>query len=197
MQDEGIALYRRFLDGDEQALEALISLYRRGLLRFIYGYVHDDALAEDLLQETFVALYFKRTFKERGDASFKTYLYKVARNKSLNALKKRKRKKEVSLEAITDDAPAQESELQAFVYGADAHETIEEKERRQAVQRALLRLKAEYREVIVLRYFDDLSPERIAQITKRKTKQVYNLLARGKTALKEELKTEGIGYENG
>ena len=65
------------------------------------------------------------------------------------------------------------------------------------MQRALLRLKAEYREVIILRYFDDLSPERIAQITKRKTKQVYNLLARGKTALKEELKTEGVGYENG
>ena len=100
MQDDGIALYRRFLSGDERALEELIALYQRGLLRFIFGYVHDEALAEDILQEVFITLYFKRNFKEQSDASFKTYLYKIARNKSLNEIKKRKRKREISLEFL-------------------------------------------------------------------------------------------------
>lgn len=87
MQDDGIELYRRFLDGDERGLEELIALYRHGLFRFIYGYVHDEALAEDLMQEVFIQLYFHRSFKERDDAGFKTYLYKIARNKSLNEIK--------------------------------------------------------------------------------------------------------------
>ena len=102
MQEDGFTLYRRFLDGDEKGLEALISLYQRGLLRFIYGYVYDLALAEDIMQETFISLYFHRSFKPQENASFKTYLYKIARNKSLNALKKRKRKKELSLESLVD-----------------------------------------------------------------------------------------------
>ena len=193
MQDEGIVLYRRFLDGDEQALEALVSLYRRGLLRFIYGYVQDIALAEDLVQETFVALYFRRVYKERKDASFKTYLYKIARNKCLNAIKKRKRKKEVSLDAMEENntlSPTDEGEFIAYAYGADAQEGLEEGEKRLAVRKALDGLKAEYREVLILRYFEDLSVERIAKVTKKKTKQVYNLLARGKSALKEILDTE-------
>lgn len=192
MQDEGLELYRRFLNGDEQALEALIAFYRRGLLRFIYGYVYDESLAEEILEDVFVALYFRRAFKERADASFKTYLFKIARNKSLNAVKQRKRRKEVSLEAVNDG-----NEWLAFAYGATLQDTIEEKERKQAIIRAMERLKAEYREVITLRYLDEIPPERIAKITKRKTKQVYNLIARGKSALKEELKKEGIVYENG
>ena len=87
MQDDGIVLYHRFLDGDERGLEELIALYQRGLLRFIYGYVHDEGLAQDILQEVFIQLYFKRSFKERKNASLKTYIYKIARNKSLNAIK--------------------------------------------------------------------------------------------------------------
>ena len=92
MQDDGIALYRRFLSGDEGGLEQLISLYQRGLLRFIYGYVHDVFLAEDILTDVFFTLYYKRPFKETDNATFKTYLYKIARNKALNAVKKRNRR---------------------------------------------------------------------------------------------------------
>lgn len=103
MEDNGILFYRRFLEGDERALEQLIALYQRGLLRFLYGYVHDVALAEDILTDVFMTLYYKRSFKEQSGASFKTYVYKIARNKALNALKKRNRRKELSLETLTEE----------------------------------------------------------------------------------------------
>lgn len=210
MQDDGIELYRRFLDGDERGLEELIALYRHGLFRFIYGYVHDEALAEDLMQEVFIQLYFHRSFKERDDAGFKTYLYKIARNKSLNEIKKRKRKREVSLDALTeknvspvtsdlfggDTAASFSEDEQARFQSAAADEALESKQRAQTVHTAINRLKEEYREVLLLRYFDDLPPEKIAKITKRKVKQVYNLLARGKIALKEELLAGGQRYED-
>jgi RNA polymerase sigma-70 factor (ECF subfamily) len=188
MQEDGITLYNRFLRGDKQALEALIKLYRGGLLRFIYGYVKDSFLAEDILEDTFIEIYFRRSFKETGTASFKTYLYTIARNKSLNALKKRKRKKEVSIEAL-DVGSAY------FLSGADTEEALENKRRKRTLHAALFDVKEEYREVLLLRFFDGLSPEEIAKITKRNQKQVYNLIARGKAALKERLTERGFLYE--
>jgi DNA-directed RNA polymerase specialized sigma24 family protein len=64
------------------------------------------------------------------------------------------------------------------------------------LHQALSALKREYREVLLLRYFDGLSPERIAVITRRGKKQVYNLLTRGKAALKTQLTQMGYTYEN-
>lgn len=199
MQDEAIALYRRFIDGDEKGLEELLSLYQRGLLRFIYSYVHDEALAQDVLQEVFIQLYFKRSFKEQSGASLKTYIYKIARNKSLNAMKKRKRKKEISLEYLAEKhAPAPESDQDSanetafsalLLKELSPQESLEKKLRDDALHRALAQLKSEYRETLVLRYFEGVSPETIAKITKRKPKQVYNLLARGRAALKEILQS--------
>lgn len=198
MQDDGIVLYRRFLDGDEKGLEELISLYHRGLLRFIYGYVHDFALAEDLLQEVFVQIYMRRTFKAIDGVSFKTYLYKIARNKCLNELKRRKRKKELSLDALAEkNAPLTEKLPEGILYATEnADDTLENSQRTALIHTALSRLKDEYREVLLLKYFDGLPPERIAKITGRKIKQVYNLLARGKVALKDELLKGGTNYED-
>ena len=214
MQDRGILLYRRFLEGDERALEELIALYQRGLLRFIYSYVHDEALAEDILQEVFIALYFKRSFKEQNDALFKTYLYKIARNKSLNEIKKRKRKREISLEFLHEknrdlsDVTAVDkgendvfstefsSETWQFLQDARVEETLDQEQLALLMRSALHQIKAEYREVLYLRYFEDLSPETIATITNKKIKQVYNLLSRGKVALKETLIKRGYKHEN-
>lgn len=200
MQDNGIVLYRRFLDGDKGGLEELITLYQHGLLRFIYGYVRDTGLAEDILQEVFVELYCRRSFKEQSDAAFKTYLYTIARNKSLNAIKKRKRKRELSLETLMEKNAAlgegEPDEEKAFTYGERADEQLERSEQAKALHAAISRLKEDYREVLILRYFEDLSPEVIAKITKRKVKQVYNLLARGKAALKDALLSEGVRDED-
>ena len=115
MQDNGIELYRRFLDGDTGGLEELISLYKCGLLRFIYGYVKDTGLAEDILTDVFMALYYKRSFREQDGATLKTYLYTIARNKSLNLLKKQKRRKEVSLETLNENGNS-EAERKAQIY---------------------------------------------------------------------------------
>ena len=200
MQDNGITLYRRFLDGDKGGLEELITLYQHGLLRFIYGYVNDIGLAEDVMQEVFVEIYCRRSFKEQSDVAFKTYLYTIARNKSLNVIKKRKRKKELSLEALMEKnatlSDTETAEPLAFSYGQRPDDKLEQSERDKTLREAISKLKTDYQEILTLRYFEDLPPERIAKITKRKVKQVYNLLARGKTALKAELLAQGVGYED-
>lgn len=65
-------------------------------------------------------------------------------------------------------------------------------ERARAVHGAMEKLPEEYREAVYLKYFEGLSPEEIARVTGRRIKRVYNLLARGRAAMKEILTAEGI-----
>ena len=200
MQDDGYALYRRFLNGDKGALELLIALHGRDLYQFILGYVRDKGVAEDVLQEVFIRLYTLRSFEKRKDGSLKSYLYEIAKNESLNALKKRKRMREISLDALTkENAPhSAVSFRRGFFYpklelfktqtpAEDLEEKSEKEELSRSVFTALSRIKKEYRQALFLRYFDGVSPKRIAKIMNKDVKQVYNLLARGRAALKEKL----------
>ena len=57
------------------------------------------------------------------------------------------------------------------------------------------KLPGDYREILYLRYFEELSPEEIARVTGRRKKQVYNLLARGRVAMKEILTAEDADDE--
>lgn len=178
-EDRGIDCYRRFLAGDKEGLEELVAFYQRALLRFIDGYVHDAALAEDIEIDVFFELYKrKKRFDEGGGASFKTYLFKIARNKALNAVKKRSRRREAPLEC-------------AELYeGEGADEGLFGRERAEELRSALDTLPKDYREALYLMYFEELSPEEISAVTGRSRKQVYNLLARGRAAMKERLSAE-------
>ena len=60
MKESGEALYRRFLAGDNAALEALVGQYSDALVRFACGYVGDTAAAEDVMADTFAALIVRR-----------------------------------------------------------------------------------------------------------------------------------------
>lgn len=97
--DDGAGSYRRFLDGDENALEELIAIFRQPLTFFINGFVKDSAAAEDIMIDTFVELVrHKGQFK--GDSSLKTYLFKIGRNKALRHIKQRKNRSFVPLDEV-------------------------------------------------------------------------------------------------
>ena len=195
---DDFSLYQRFLSGDERALSLLIDRYKQSLLRFLYGYVQDEDVAEELFSDVFLALYFKRTFTPKTDSGLKPYLYKIARNKALNHLKKIKRRKEISLENLM--SKGEHFQLSALssadIKTLDPHEILEQKTQNGALRFALAGLKREYREVLLLRYYDDLSPKEIAQVLQQSEKQVYNRLQRGKAALKKAYLQGGNHVEN-
>ena len=72
-------------------------------------------------------------------------------------------------------------------------ELLAEESNRQLYE-GLSRIKADYRQVLHLTYFEDMKPEEVAQVMKKSIKQVYNLLSRGKKALREELERMGYSY---
>lgn len=181
-EDRGLVAYERFLNGDEGGLAVIIDEYGDRLLRYINSYVHDEMTAEDLLSETFLKLIVRRP-RLRGEALFKTYLYAIGRNEALQYL--RKKRCEVSLEEWLPDRQA-----------ADVYQRVLQKEERSAVYRALGQISPLYREVLYLTYFEELSCREAAKVLRKSSRQVTNLLYRGKQALRAEIQREGVEYED-
>ena len=179
MEDAAQA-YRRFLDGDEAALAALVTACRPGLQAYLTGLVGDAALAEDLTQETFVRLCIKRP-PDRGGASFKTWLYAIGRNLALDALRRRQRRGEQPLESLPERADED----------AAPEALLLRQERAQALRRAMARLPAQQREILRLTYFEGFETAELAKILKKSRHAVSAQLCRAKQSLNAILEKEG------
>jgi len=177
--DNGASSYRRFLDGDESGLEELLNMYGSNLIYFINGYVKNIRLAEDIMEDTFMELIIHK-HRFRGESSFKTYLFRIARNKALNIIKKNK--KYEALDRDIEDIKRLE-------------DTIIKTELQKNVRSAMDNIKSDYAVVLELLYFEDMSYEEIGRVLKKTNKQIKNLAYRARLALKEELIKGGIDYE--
>lgn len=174
--------YERFLAGDEGGLAVIIDEYGNRLLRYINSYVHDEMTAEDLLSETFLKLIVRRP-RLRGEALFKTYLYAIGRNEALQWLRRQRR------EAPLDDwMPDKHTE--------DAYGILLRREQQRALNRAFEQIPPLYREVLYLTYFEELSCRETASVLRKSSRQVTNLLYRGKQALRAVMEKEGVEYED-
>lgn len=173
----GDEAYKRFLDGDQSAFEEIVKEYRYSLTCFVAGIVHDFAAAEDIAADAFARLLIKKgAFGFRS--SLKTYLFAIAKNRATDWLRKQKH----TAEPTEDLADKTLLEDQLF-----------RDEKRKAVNTCLARLKDDYRQVLYLLFFEEMSYEQAAQVLKKSKKQIDNLAFRGKQALKKELEKEGIG----
>lgn len=180
--DIGAQLYTQYLSGDDAALEQLVKTYGDGLVRFAYCFVKDSMTAEDVAEDTFATLIVKRK-RFFANATFKTYLYKIARNKCLDYLRFRKRF--VPLEDVDNVLCADNPE----------HEIVSN-ECSQTLYRCMQRLPLQYRDVLMLSYVEGFSIEQTSRIMGKTIKQTYNLLARAKQSLKQLLINEGINHED-
>lgn len=180
--ENGASSYHRYLNGDQSALEELVREYSDDLVRFIYLFVRSSAAAEDIMEDTFASLVTKRKhFFPR--ASFKAYLYKIAKNKCIDYLRSRERRV-----VPLDD-------VERVLCAEDGEKSLLQRERAKALYCALDKLFEPYREVLYLFYFENFTVEELCAATKQNKKQVYNLLARARKSLKEILKKEGFEDE--
>ena len=181
--DNGDNSYRRYLDGNDQGMEELIRDYKDGLLLYLNKYVQSLYLAEECVQETFIRLAIKKP-KFRGNSSFKTWLYVIARNVTISFLRKEKSRNTVPLE----DADEISSK-------ADLERDYLKEEQKVLLHRALERIKPEYQQVLWLTFFEGFRNDEAAKIMKKTKKQIENLLYNAKKALRAEMEREGYQYE--
>ncbi len=178
----GESSYRRFLAGDESAFDELLDLYQKSLIFFLYRYVSNWTVAEEIAADTFALLVIKpEAYKFK--VSLKTWLFTLGRNRAIDYLRRLKHRKTV---------PPQELPHLAADEADNPEALFIQKERELALHRALDRLKEDYRSALHLVYFEDLSYEEAGQILHKSRKQMDNLIYRAKDALRAELEKEGI-----
>ncbi|MBQ7002997.1 MAG: RNA polymerase sigma factor [Oscillospiraceae bacterium] len=182
--ERGMEHYLRYLKGDASSLRVIVELYWNSMLLFTNGYVHNLAEAEDIAQEALIKLSIKRP-KFEHESQLKAYLFKICRNLSLNYLKKINRTQGMPQE-ITENIKDEMQEVE---------ERMELEEKKQMLHHAMMQLKQEYREILYLRYFENLSIKEAAKIMKSTENQVTSLAYQARQQLKKILEKEGCSYE--
>lgn len=182
--DKGGECYRRFLAGDKAGLVDLVSLYYDGLVMFLMQIVGIPDVAEDLAEDTFLRLCVKQP-NYKNEATFKTWLYTIARNLATDYLRKNKR-----FITLTDSVISERVEIKDSV-----SESFFKNEISVALRKAMCSIKPEYAQVLFLTYFENLSNKETAKILKKSVHAVENLNYRARIALKAELEKEGFTDE--
>ncbi|MBR6503259.1 MAG: RNA polymerase sigma factor [Clostridia bacterium] len=175
--------YRTFLNGDDQGFTQIVEEYKNCLTLYINSYVSNIFIAEDLMEETFFKILIKKPkFNEKS--SFKTWLYAIARNIALDYLRKNSNVT-VPIENYENSLVEELTVEQQYLI----------KEQKIELYNAIKNLSSEYRQVLFLVYFENLSNAQVASIMKKSNRQIENLLYRAKNALKKHLEKEGFVYE--
>ena len=182
--DNGASSYRRFREeADQSGLAEIIREYRDGLILYLNSFVGNIHTAEELAEDTFVLLGTKKP-RDKGNGSFKTWLYTIGRNIAINYLKKSSKRKEISI----DDCIELKSQT-------DLEENYIEEERKITVHKAMQGLKPEYRQILWLVYFEGFSLKQAASVMKKSVHNTETLVYRARNSLKSRLETEGFVYE--
>lgn len=176
MPPDDPALIDAFRQGDEFAFVALYDRYKGAIYAYCAKMLLDRTAAEDLLQETFARAYEHRE-RLLNSTSFKAWLFTIARNQCLNALRKKGR--EVGFEPEAPELPAR---------GATPFGNLLKSEQAELVSRTLDQLSPSYREVVVLREYQNLSYAEIAAVTKTTESSVKSRLFKARRKIGEILR---------
>ena len=164
------------LKGDNDAFKEIVKKYESRVAATVIGMLGHCPEAEDIGQETFVRLY-QSLHKFRGESSLGTYLTRIAINLSLNEIRRRGRHRQIYL-------TNSEERIEKI---ADSHNSSEQKEMSELIQRGLQKLPAKFRTVIVLRLIDGYSTEETAKILNLPVGTVLSRLSRAQMKLKRIL----------
>ena len=173
--------------GDEAAFAEIVSRYRSPLTNYLFRMLADYEEAVDLAQETFVRVYFAIE-RYHTDYAFSTYIYRIATNLAISEIRKKKRRKLLSLSSFfqNDDNESQEFHLPDEKSLPD--EDLIEAERSRTIEKAIATLPDKYRAPIILREIQELSYEEIAQILGLGLGTTKSRISRARGLLREKLK---------
>jgi RNA polymerase sigma-70 factor (ECF subfamily) len=188
LRDPDIRIMLRVRDGEGAAFSELVELYQQRLITVLHHLVGNLQEAEDLAQEAFLRVYRNRK-KYRPRAKFSTWLYTIANNLALNALRSRQRKPAVPLD-VRDSGPLGPRPAEQLVRDrANApEERIEQQELARIIQLALDELNERQRMAVVLNKFEDMNYSEIGEVMDMTEKAVKSLLSRARENLRQALR---------
>ena len=186
-QIEDVELVRRARTGDIEAFEKLLGRHQQRVLRVVLSIVKEPMDAEEVAQEVFLTV-FEKIDKFRGDASFSTWLHRVAVNAALMQRRKKKADRSVPLDEVM---PAFDDKGIIAVNVGDwterAEDPVLQQEARAVIETAVDKLEEIYRTVFTLRDIQGFSTEETAAILDLSIAAVKTRLHRARLFLRSEL----------
>ncbi len=181
--DEDLMEY--FQNGNDAAFNELVNRYQARLHNFLFRYTKDHQDCEDLVQETFLRVHKSKHSYERI-AKFSTWMYTIALNLAKSLYKKKQRMHQVSIHKDESNPDDQELHIE------DSHilpdEMLHEKLCMEQLEKALMALPDEFREVVMLRDLQQLSYEEVAEISGVPMGTVKSRINRGRAQIQHLLK---------
>src|SRR5947208_10128351 len=182
------ALLEATRTGDEDAFAELVCRYRNQITSYIYRMTNDYDGAVDLAQETFVRVY-RAAERYQTTYAFSTYIYRIATNLAISELRKRKRRKLVSLTGLLTSGEGQEPrDFDAPDERPLQDINLVESERRAVIKRAIATLPDKYRAPLVLRDVDGKSYDEIAAILSTSEGTVKSRINRARNFLRDKMR---------
>lgn len=173
-------LVKKAKEGDKDAYGEVYKIYVKKIYRFIYYMVYERELAEDLTQITFLKAWVSLHSYQPEKGTFQSYLFAIARNQVIDY---KRRKKEISLDDIAEPSSFDEVDKELI-----------QSENRNLVNKLLKFLDIEERQLIVLRYFEELKFFEITRILNQKEGAIRVKLHRVLKKLREKVKGVKYGY---
>jgi len=146
-------LVTRYLAGDRRAFDELVRHYQRPIYQVAYRYLRSEADAKDLTQRTFLKVYGALP-RFRAEASFRTWIYRIAINLCLNELRDRRRGEASDRPEVIDEATVPAPDI----------ESLDDQARGAWLRRAIASLPPKQRMVLELRIYDELPFREVAEL---------------------------------
>jgi RNA polymerase sigma-70 factor (ECF subfamily) len=176
--------------GDNSALAWLMQKYRAPMIHYLYGIVHDEAVAEDLTQDVFL-----RVFRGRKDyepkAKFKSWLYRIGKNVAFNWL----RDHNAEIQSKPADHCLPDSPVREYVdHSPNVEDWLVYQVKMERVRRAVGELPERQRVVLLMHRFEDMEHRQIASKLQCSLPAVKSLLNRAYTNLRVSLTEVGLTH---
>jgi RNA polymerase sigma-70 factor, ECF subfamily len=185
VESSDVALMARIQEGDEEAFADFVGRYQRRFYRLAYGYLHEHEEALDAVQEAFIKIYRARAAWEPRANPF-TWAYRIVSNHCIDLLRKRRG----DTYSIDDGEEGETREIHDVAAVDPLHAQVD-REEAQRVREAIGRLPARQREIIILRHYEGLSLQEIAEAQSCALGTVKSSLHRALANLKDLLEGHG------
>jgi RNA polymerase sigma-70 factor (ECF subfamily) len=168
---------------DERAFEILVQRYKNPLTNYVFRFLGDFDACSDVVQETMIKFYrYKDNYSDV--AKFSTWIYTIAGNLARTEYRRRKRKSILSINDYGEDHKVYDIPDESYRPDVITDSGIKD----EIIQKALLKVKEVFREVVILRDIQGMTYEDIAEITGLNEGTVKSRINRGRAQLRELLK---------
>lgn len=183
--DPDVQLLLAFKSGDKSSFEKLMVRFYPRVLNFIYRFVNQKEVAEDLTQDVFMKVY-KSAVNYQPKAKVSTWIFTIAKNTALNELSRRK-KFAYSLDADNKTSEGSVQSQHEDFTERKPDQQLERQERMEVVRTAVQSLPENQRMAVILRRYENMTYDEIAKTMGTTSKAVKSLLSRAKENLKINL----------